>query len=74
LIVDLDVPESGDDVEAVVDGVSASAALPHYLPVLEPGDDAFDAGPDPTVRPYWSSRMIRPVVSRRGVLIVAMPR
>jgi len=25
--------------------------LPLYLPVLEPGDDVFDAGPDPAVRP-----------------------
>ena len=47
----LEVLESGDDVEAVVDGLAAAAALPQYLPVLEPGDDVFDAGPDPPVHP-----------------------
>jgi hypothetical protein len=29
-------------LEAVVDGVAASAALPEYLPVFESGDDVFD--------------------------------
>jgi hypothetical protein len=47
----LEVPESGDDVEAVVDGVASAAALPQYLPVFEPGDDVFEAGPDPAVHP-----------------------
>jgi hypothetical protein len=50
LIAGLEVPESGDDVEAVVDGLAAAAALSQYLPVFEPGDDVFDAGPDPAVR------------------------
>jgi hypothetical protein len=36
-------------LEAVVDGVAAAAALPHYLPVYEPGDGVFDAGDDPAV-------------------------
>jgi hypothetical protein len=35
----------------VVDGVAASAALPRYLPVFEPGDDVFDTGSDAAVRP-----------------------
>ena len=46
-----EVPESGDDLEAVVDGVAAAAALAKYLPVLEPGDDVLDAGPEPAMRP-----------------------
>ncbi|MDT5280774.1 MAG: hypothetical protein QOJ20_1969 [Mycobacterium sp.] len=50
MIAGLEVPESGDDVEAVVDGLAAAAALSQYLPVFEPGDDVFDAGPDPAVR------------------------
>jgi hypothetical protein len=41
----LEVPESGDDVKAVVGGVAAAAALPQCLPVFEPVDDVFDAGP-----------------------------
>jgi len=47
----LEVPESGDDVEAVVDGVASAAALLQYLPVFESGDDVLGAGPDPAVRP-----------------------
>jgi hypothetical protein len=35
----------GDDLEAVVDRLFAAAALPQYLPVLEPSDHVFDAGP-----------------------------
>jgi hypothetical protein len=31
-------------VEAVVDGLAPSSALPQDLPVFEPGDDVFDAG------------------------------
>jgi hypothetical protein len=46
----LEVPESGDVVEAVGDG-AASAALLQYLSVVESGDDVFDAGPDPGVHP-----------------------
>jgi hypothetical protein len=49
LIVCFEVSESGDDLKAVVDGVAAAAALPQYLPVFEPGDDVFDAGPYSTV-------------------------
>jgi hypothetical protein len=45
----LEVPESGNDVEAVVDGLAASSALPQDLPVFEPGDDVFDAGADAAV-------------------------
>jgi hypothetical protein len=44
LIAGLEVPESGDDLKAVVDGLAAAAAMPQYLPVLEPGDDVIDAG------------------------------
>jgi hypothetical protein len=47
----LRVPESGDDLEAVVDGLAAAAALPQYLPVLESSDDVLDAGPNAAVRP-----------------------
>jgi hypothetical protein len=47
--VGFQVPESGDDVKAVVDGVAAAAALTEYLPVFEPRDDVFDAGSDPVV-------------------------
>ena len=49
MVVGLEVPESGDDLEAVVDGVAAAAALSQYLPVFESGDDVFDAGSDPAV-------------------------
>jgi hypothetical protein len=49
LFVGLEVPESGGDLGAVVDGLAA-AALARYLPVRS-GDDVFDAGCDPAVRP-----------------------
>jgi len=42
--VGLEVPESANDLHGLVDGVAAPAALSQYLPVLEPGDDVFDAG------------------------------
>ena len=42
--VGLEVPESGDDLEAVVDGLASGAALTQYLAVFEPGDDVFDPG------------------------------
>ena len=45
----LEVPESGDDVEAVVDGLAASSALSQDLPVFERGGDVFDAGADTPV-------------------------
>jgi hypothetical protein len=45
----LGVPESGDDLEAVVDGVAAAAALTQYLPVFEASDDVFDSGTDASV-------------------------
>jgi hypothetical protein len=72
--VGLEVPESGDDSEAVVDGVASSAALAQYLPVFESGDDVFDAGSDASV--------IAVVVvvddaggrSGLGVVIEVMPR
>jgi len=51
LFVGLEVSESGDDLEAVVDGVCAAAALPGYLAVFESGDDVFDAGSDSAVLP-----------------------
>jgi hypothetical protein len=34
-----EVPESGDDGQVVVDGVTA---LPEYVPVFESGYDVFD--------------------------------
>jgi hypothetical protein len=46
LVVCFAVPESSNDLEAVVDGVAAAAALTQYLAVFESGDDMFDAGPD----------------------------
>jgi len=42
LIVGLDVPESCDDLDAVVDGLAA-AALTQDSPVLETGDEVLDA-------------------------------
>jgi hypothetical protein len=43
-----DFPESGDGLVAVIDGVAAAATTsPQYLPGFEPGDDGFDARPDP---------------------------
>jgi hypothetical protein len=47
----LEVPESGDDVEAVVDGLAVTSALSKDLPVFAPGDDVFDAGADTPVFP-----------------------
>jgi hypothetical protein len=44
LAVAFEVPESGDDLKAVFDGVAAATALTKDLPVFEPGDDMFDAG------------------------------
>jgi hypothetical protein len=35
--VGFEVPESGDDLEAVIDGLGAAAALPQDLPVFESG-------------------------------------
>jgi hypothetical protein len=49
LIAGVEVPESGDVVEAVVGGIAAAAALPQYLPVLEQGDELLDAGLDRSV-------------------------
>ena len=51
MVVGLHVPESGDDLEAVVDGLAAASALTEYLPVFESGDDVFDTGPDAAVCP-----------------------
>ena len=45
------VPEFGDDVEAVVDGVAPARALAEDLPVFESCDDVLDACFDPAVRP-----------------------
>jgi hypothetical protein len=49
LIVGLDVPESCDDLEAVVDSLAAAVALTQDLPVFETGDDVLDAGADVAV-------------------------
>jgi hypothetical protein len=49
LFVGLEVPESSDDLKAVVDRFAAAAALPQYLPVFEPRYDVFDECPDVTV-------------------------
>ena len=35
-----------NDLEAVVDGVAAAAALSKDLPILDPGDDMLDASAD----------------------------
>jgi hypothetical protein len=45
-----EVPDASDEFEAVVDGLAAPAALMQYLPVFEPGDVVFDAGPDASMR------------------------
>jgi hypothetical protein len=47
----LKIPESRDDLEGVVDGLASAAALTEDLRVFEAGDDVFDAGADPSVRP-----------------------
>jgi hypothetical protein len=47
--VGLEVPQAGDDLQAVVDGVASPAALLEDLPVFESGDDMFDAGSDAPV-------------------------
>ena len=47
--MDFEVPESGDDLDAVVDGVAAAAALTEDLPVFEAADDVFDAGAEASV-------------------------
>jgi len=49
LIVGLEVPESCDDLEAVVDGLATAAALTQDVPVFEAGDDVLDAGADAAV-------------------------
>lgn len=49
--VNLEVPESRDDLEAVVDGLAAVSTLSQYLPIFEPGDDVLDAGADTAVLP-----------------------
>jgi hypothetical protein len=49
LAVAFEVPESGDELKTVVDGVGAATALTKDLPVFEPGDDVFDAGTDAAV-------------------------
>jgi hypothetical protein len=67
MIAGLEVPEFGDDLEAVVDGVAAAASLPQYLPVFEPVDDVFDAGLIRRCTRERSLRMIRPEWSRHGV-------
>jgi hypothetical protein len=51
LRVCLEVPEAGNDLEALVDGASAAAALPENLPVFESGDDVFDASSVAVVSP-----------------------
>jgi hypothetical protein len=51
LAAGLEVPDSGYDLEAVVDGVAAAAALTEYLPVFEAGDNVLDAGCDGLVCP-----------------------
>ncbi len=49
--VNLEGPESRDDLEAVVDGLAAVSTLSQYLPIFEPGDDVLDAGADTAVLP-----------------------
>ncbi|MGH3633709.1 hypothetical protein [Mycobacterium sp.] len=56
----------------MVDGVASAAALSQYLPVLESGDDVFDAGPDAAVCPVVV--VARPARSGRGVVMLLMPR
>jgi hypothetical protein len=51
LFVGFEVPESGDDLEVLVDDLAVSAALAQDLPLFEPGEDVFDAGMDPSVYP-----------------------
>jgi hypothetical protein len=73
--VGFEVPEAGDDLEAVVDGIATTSALPQYLPVFEAGDEVFDAGPDPAVRPVVViADDPAGVVASGGVVMVLMPR
>jgi hypothetical protein len=74
LIEGLEVPEFGDDVEGVVDGVAAAPVLPQYLPVFESGNDMLDAGSDPAVLSVVVVADDRPVLSRVGVVMVSTPR
>ena len=74
MVAGLEVPESGDDVEAVVDGLAAAAALSQYLPVFEPGDDVLDAGPDPAVHLVAVAADDPAGFVASRVVIVVMPR
>lgn len=46
---EIQVRESGDNLEAVADGTASSAALSEDLPVLDPSDGWFDAGAEALV-------------------------
>jgi hypothetical protein len=43
----LEVPQSGDDLEAVVDRVAAATALAEHPRVFDSGHDLFDVGCGP---------------------------
>jgi len=49
LAVRFEIPEFGDDLEAVVDGVAPSAALAEWLRVFEAGGDDVIAVAGPAV-------------------------
>jgi hypothetical protein len=74
LLVVIEIPECGDDLEAVLDWLRAAAALPQDLPVVESGDDVFDVGPDPVVCPVVIFADDLAGVVAPGCVIDAMPR
>ncbi len=81
-MVGLQVPKSGDDLKAVVNGVAASSvngvaassALWKDLPVLDPGNDVLDAGADASVRPVVVVAEDAPSGPRHGLVMVVIPR
>lgn len=74
MLVGFEVPESGDDLEAVVDGFGAVTALAPYLPVFGSGDDVFDAGSDPAVCAIVVIADDPTSHIASGVVMVVMPR
>lgn len=69
-----EVPESGDDVKAVIDCFTTTAALSQDLPVLDPGDGVFYAGTDASVSAVVVVVDDPAVGSSAGPVMVVIPR